>query len=84
MDKELSETYAPMMKFHLSQLRYFQTTRFNEKTITITEVYKYICSNNIKNICAIVDYFAENTSNHPNIIPKVEFLFKRLSELLKN
>jgi hypothetical protein len=62
MNKDLDKQLAPIIQFHLAQLRHQQTTIYTETLITPQNVYYYLCHcNNIKNIKTLIQYFATNT-----------------------
>jgi hypothetical protein len=56
---DLDRTFAPVVRFHLAQLRHQQTTLYTKAIITKKEVFDYLChSNNIKNIKKLIYHFA--------------------------
>ena len=56
---DLDRTFNPVIRFHLAQLRYQQTTLYTKAIITKKEVFDYLChSNNIKNIKKLIYHFA--------------------------
>lgn len=62
MNKDLDKQLAPIIQFHLAQLRHQQTTIYTGGIINSQNVYYYLCHcNNIKNIKTLIQYFATNT-----------------------
>lgn len=58
-NKENDATYAPIMRFHLAQLRQLQVTTHNHAILTPQAVYNYICHRQtIKNLRLLISYFA--------------------------
>lgn len=59
IDKENDALYAPIIRFHLVQLRNIQVTRHKHAPITDKTVYIYLChSQTIKNLRLLIKYFA--------------------------
>lgn len=57
--KEKDAIYAPIIRFHLVQLRNIQVTRHKHSPITDKTVYIYLChSQTIKNLRLLIKYFA--------------------------
>ena len=58
---DIDKTLNPLIRFHLAQLRYKQTTIYTSAIITKIEIYNYLChSNNIKNINKIINHISTN------------------------
>jgi hypothetical protein len=58
---DLDRTLNPVMRFHLAQLRYQQTTIYQKAIITQKEIFDYLChSNNIKNVKKIITHVYSN------------------------
>ena len=58
--KEADSTLAPIMRFHLSQLRIIQITTHRDAPITPRNVRDYICHNQtMKNIRLLISHFAK-------------------------
>jgi hypothetical protein len=84
--KEVEATLAPIIKFHLSQLRIIQITSHKEAPITPRNVRDYISHNQtMKNIRLLISHFAktyrsqEETKNY-----KSTMCFHFLNNLLMN
>lgn len=61
MSKDIDSKLAPILQYHLAQLRYKQITIYKNKTITNKEIFYYICHNNpIKNLLNLISFFAKN------------------------
>lgn len=82
MDKKIDGEFNSVLRYHLAQLRYDQTTVFKGRIITPDNVYYYICNNKIQNIIKIIRLIASN--NTYDIPPNKFKLFQILSELLKD
>ena len=64
MNKEMDKQFAPIIQYHLAQLRNLQITTFNKKLITSSNIYYYLCQcNDIKNIKTLIQFFASNPIN---------------------
>ena len=64
MNKELDKQFAPIIQYHLAQLRNLQITTFNKKMITCSNIYYYLCQcNDVKNIKTLIQFFASNPLN---------------------
>lgn len=62
MSKDIDSKLPPILQYHLAQLRRQQVTIYVEDTITDKEVFYYLCySNPIKNIIALINFFATNS-----------------------
>ena len=60
MNKQLDETYHPMMRFHLAQLRHIQVSDHANRYITPKSVYDYLCHHHtLKNVRMLIKFFAE-------------------------
>lgn len=56
---DIDKTLAPILRFHLAQLRYKQVSLYTTGILRQEEVYKYLChSNNIKNIKKLISHVA--------------------------
>tara|TARA_B000000475_G_scaffold272218_2_gene272592 strand:- start:3231 stop:4568 length:1338 start_codon:yes stop_codon:yes gene_type:complete len=85
MSKDIDKKLAPILQYHLAQLRYSQITIFKDKKVILTnrEVFYYICNcNTLKNIIALIHYFANN--NGYDIPSKASICFTVLNNLLVN
>jgi len=69
MNKETDQALPPIIRFHLSQLRFIQITSHNYAVLTDRAVYKYICGLTIKNF-RILLRFLVNTAVMQNIPPR--------------
>lgn len=62
MNKELDKKYPPIIRFHLAQLRYRQSTAHKNSFLKQKDVYYYLCHcNNIKNIRLLVTFLSTNS-----------------------
>ena len=62
MSKDIDNKLPPILQYHLAQLRRQQVTIYVEDTISDKEVFCYLCySNPIKNIIALINFFATNS-----------------------
>lgn len=83
VDLDMDKTLNPLIRFHLAQLRYQQTTIYKKKIINEDNVFSYLChSNNIKNIHKLINHFA--TIHSYNLTPEIINNFSILSNLLNN
>lgn len=81
MNKELDMQFAPIIRFHLAQLRHRQITNHVGTVIKPTDVYYYICKcNNIKNIKLLVSFFSTNETY--NTADRATMCLKTLNDLL--
>lgn len=61
MNKQVDNSYSPMLRFHLAQLRHLQVESHTHALITPKAVYHYICHHQtLKNIRNLINYFAVN------------------------
>lgn len=61
MNKEFDNTYAPILRFHLAQLRHIQVQEHSDKYLTPKAIYHYLCFHQtLKNIRLLIKYFAMN------------------------
>lgn len=59
MNKELDKQFPPVIRFHLSQLRYRQQYEHKDNYLRPKDVYYYLCHcNNVKNIKLLITLFA--------------------------
>lgn len=59
MNKELDSQFPPIIRFHLAQLRYKQTTTYTRYIINPHNIYHYLCQcNNVKNIKILIHLFS--------------------------
>jgi hypothetical protein len=59
INKEFDAMYAPIIRFHMAQLRHLQATVYSSSTITPHTVYNYLCHRQtIKNLRLLVKHFA--------------------------
>ena len=64
MNKDEDIKFAPIIRFHLAQLRNFQITTHTQSIINQRAVYHYICHHQtLKNLRLLVKYFATNWIN---------------------
>ena len=64
MNKEMDKQFAPIIQYHLAQLRNLQITTFSKKLITSSNIYYYLCQcNDVKNIKTLIQFFASNPIN---------------------
>jgi hypothetical protein len=64
MNKDEDKKFAPIIRFHLAQLRNFQITTHTQSIITQRAVYHYICHHQtLKNLRYLIKYFATNWLN---------------------
>lgn len=60
VNKVLDDKLAPIVKQHIVQLRKMQIAfPYNRAKLTEPDVYKYLCSQNVPDLCALIKYFAE-------------------------
>ena len=58
--KEYDAALAPVIRFHLAQLRFIQITSHSHKLIDGRTIYNYVCSQNtMKNQRILINYFAK-------------------------
>lgn len=80
MNKEKDESYHPMLRFHLAQLRRLQVSDHANRFITPKSVYDYLCHHHtLKNIRLLIKYFAETPAFFK---PRTAECFKVLNEML--
>lgn len=61
MDTQLDATFAPILRFHLAQLRRIQVTTHTDAPVNARTVYHYLCHHQtLKNVRALVQHFAES------------------------
>lgn len=85
MSKDIDKKLAPILQYHLAQLRYCQITIFSSKKAILTnrEIFYYICNcNTLKNIIGLINYFSNN--NGYDIPSKSSLCFTILNNLLSN
>ena len=59
MNKEVDKELAPILRFHLAQLRNLQITMHSHAMITPKAIYHYICHHQtLKNLRLLINYFA--------------------------
>jgi len=59
MNKKKDKEFAPIIRFHLAQLRNFQITTHTQAIISQRAVYHYICHHQtLKNLRHLIKYFA--------------------------
>jgi hypothetical protein len=81
MNKEMDKQFAPIIQFHLAQLRNLQVTTFKEKMIKPQNVYFYLCQcNDVKNIKTLIQYFASNPINE--MTPRASMCFAIMNSLI--
>lgn len=81
MSKDIDSKLPPILQYHLAQLRRQQVSIYIEDTITNREVFHYLCySNPIKNIIALINFFATNSGY--DITPRASLCFTILNNLL--
>jgi len=81
MNKELDKQFAPIIQYHLAQLRNLQITTFNKKMITCSNIYYYLCQcNDVKNIKTLIQFFASNPLNEMK--PRTSMCFAIMNSLI--
>jgi hypothetical protein len=67
MNKELDASLAPVLRFHLAQLRHIQITTHTHGYVTPRAVYQYLCFNQtLKNMKTLINFFASNGGHQMN------------------
>lgn len=86
INKEIDSTLAPIIRFHLSQLRSIQITTHTEAPITPALIRNYICQQQtIKNVRLLISHFAKlYTSQEHSKKYKSTMCFAFLNTLLTN
>lgn len=75
---DMDKTFNPLIRFHLAQLRYKQTSVYTNAILRKEEIYNYLChSNNIKNIGKIIYHIS--TSSIYNIPNEIIEVFKKIN-----
>lgn len=65
INREVDASYAPIIKFHLAQLRYLQITFHTHRPITPSAVFGYLCGHNtMKNIRLLIEHVATNADKY--------------------
>jgi len=89
MNKEVDAMYAPIIRFHLAQLRNIQVTYHTNKTLTPKVIYHYLCHHQtLKNLRVLIKYFATVWFNVPQfqtiakVPPRTIESFKILDTML--
>lgn len=81
MNKELDKQFAPIIQYHLAQLRNLQITTFNKKMISCSNIYYYLCQcNDVKNIKTLIQFFASNPLNEMQ--PRTSMCFAIMNSLI--
>jgi hypothetical protein len=81
MNKELDKQFAPIIQYHLAQLRNLQITTFNQKIISCSNIYYYLCQcNDVKNIKTLIQFFASNPLNEMQ--PRTSMCFAIMNSLI--
>jgi len=81
MIKELDKQFAPIIQYHLAQLRNLQTNIFSKKLITSSNIYYYLCQcNDVKNIKTLIQFFASNSINE--LQPRTSMCFAIIFSLI--
>jgi hypothetical protein len=81
MIKELDKQFAPIIQYHLAQLRNLQTNIFSRKLITSSNIYYYLCQcNDVKNIKTLIQFFASNSINEMQ--PRTSMCFAIMNSLI--
>ena len=81
MIKELDKQFAPIIQYHLAQLRNLQTNIFSKKLITSSNIYYYLCQcNDVKNIKTLIQFFASNSINE--MPPRTSMCFAIMNSLI--
>ena len=81
MNKELDKQFAPIIQYHLAQLRNLQITTFNKKIITCSNIYYYLCQcNDVKNIKTLIQFFASNPVNEMQ--PRTSMCFAIMNSMI--
>lgn len=82
MCKDIDKQLPPLLQFHLSQLRHKQITEYKDtkNIISVNIVFHYLCNNNVKNIVALINFFAIHGGY--DIPPRACMCFSILNNLL--
>jgi hypothetical protein len=81
MNRELDKQFAPIIQYHLAQLRNLQTNIFSKKLITCSNIYYYLCQcNDVKNIKTLIQFFASNSINEMQ--PRTSMCFAIMNSLI--
>lgn len=72
MNKAIDNSLSPIVRFHLAQLRFIQTSTHSFAAITHKAVYHYLCFHvTMKNMRMLIRYFSSNTIPQCPIEPRV-------------
>lgn len=83
MDTHVDGALAPIVRFHLAQLRRVQITRHTHAPINGRTIYHYLCLHTtMKNMRGLIRHFAESTL-HYGMPPKTAECFVSLDMLLR-
>lgn len=64
--RHVDESLAPIIKFHMAQLRYMQITYHTHKPLNTTAIMDYLCHHNtMKNLRLLFDHIASNPHEYP-------------------
>lgn len=87
MNKDVDKEFAPIIRFHLAQLRNLQITSHNHAMMSPKAVYHYICHHQtLKNLRLMIKYFATKWfpehSGRTNVPTRTEECFTILDMML--
>ena len=87
MNKDVDKEFAPIMRFHLAQLRNLQITTHTHAIMSPKAIYHYICHHQtIKNIRLMIKFFAQTWfpqhKGHTNVPSRTMESFAILDNLL--
>jgi len=89
MDKQVDADFAPMIRFHLAQLRNLQITTHTHAMMSPKAIYDYICHHQtLKNLRLMIKFFAtkwfQDSMNKSNVPTHTAECFAILDKLLSN
>lgn len=65
INRDVDASYAPIIKFHLAQLRYMQITYHTHRPITPSAVFSYLCHHNtMKNMRLLIEHVSSNADKY--------------------
>ena len=87
MNKDVDKDFAPIIRFHLAQLRNIQITTHTQNMLTPKTIYHYICHHQtLKNIRLLIKFFATewfpNNKGFRSVPSRTEEVFYILNNLL--
>ena len=84
INHDINATHAPIIKFHVAQLRYLQITYHTHRPITPSAVFGYLCNHNtMKNMRLLIDHVSTNSDKY-SIPPNIADALCNLNTNLKN